>query len=206
MANEIQIMYLLLTVSNGFHQSYDVAKNLFNDLFIKKSYNKQVRPINDQNDDILVTVNFNIHNFDELADKIAVSGYLDVIWWDDQLVWNRSAYNDIYDMIVLQLRLHHRNECIEKCKIFEIAVKLQRRICCWRNKTKSDTHERQHTNVKDGCAIENASPKMHDSEDAIKWRDVSSAINFFAFWILMGTDLVITLLVFICIGVNRLII
>ncbi|CAG2185397.1 CHRNB3 [Mytilus edulis] len=373
MANEIQIMCFLLTVSNGFHQSSDVAKNLFNDLFIKKSYNKQVRPINDQNDAILVTVNFklfSIHNFDELAEKIAVSGYLGVILWDDQLVWKRSAYNDIYDMIVLQvrydletgrctengfqkfeklggsfyyvivdynglvawypyhmfesqcsmdvtfypfdkqtchiiftiwtyryyevgfypdsklglegyvenslwaitstsvqinrvlgsheidftinlrrkptyyivniiipliflgvlnslvfiipadagekmsysvtvfssfavyltiikaqlpvnsestsilsiyiviqlsycilvlvvnsflLRLHHRNECIKKCKIFEIAVKLHRKMCCWRNKTQSDKHERRHTNVKDGCAIENASPKMHDS-------------------------------------------
>ncbi|XP_063448083.1 neuronal acetylcholine receptor subunit alpha-6-like [Mytilus trossulus] len=371
-----------MSVCNGFHQSSDVAKNLFNDLFINKSYNKQVRPINDQNDAILVTVNFrlfSIHNFDEVAEKIAVSGYLDVIWWDDHLVWNRSAYNDIYDMIVLQfhlhltldktkpdivlkngfnkfeelggsfyyviadynglvawypyhmfesqcamdvtfdpfdeqtchvifsiwtyryyevgfypdsklglggyvenslwtitstsvqinrvlgsdeidftinlrrkpmyyivniiisliflgilnslvfiipadagekmsysvtvflsfavfltiikaqlpvnsestsilsiyivvqlsycilvlvvnsflLRMHHRNECNEKSKIFVIAVKLQRRMCFWRSKTQSDTYEKKHTNVTDGCAIENASPKMNDSEDAM---------------------------------------
>lgn len=43
---------------------------------------------------------------------------------------------------------------------------------------------------------------MNDSEDAIKWRDFSNAIEFFAFWILMRTDLIITLIVFICISVN----
>ncbi|VDI17814.1 Hypothetical predicted protein [Mytilus galloprovincialis] len=98
-------MCFLLTVYNGFHQSSDVVKNLFNNLFINKSYNKQVRPINDQNATIIVTVDFELfsnHDFDEVAEKIAVSGNLEVIWWDDQLVWNRSAYNDIYDMLLLQ--------------------------------------------------------------------------------------------------------
>ncbi|CAC5370275.1 CHRNA6 [Mytilus coruscus] len=411
MANEVRIICLLLTISNGFCQTSDDAKNLFTELFINKSYNKQVRPISDQYDAILVTVDFelsSIHEHDEVAEKIAVAGYLDVIWWDEQLVWDRAAYNDIYDMLVLQdtiwkpdivlkngfykfeelggsfyyvlvkhdgriswypyhvfesqcsmdvtfypfdeqtchiiftiwtyryyeveihpdsklglggyienniwamtstsvqtkrilgsseivftinlrrkptyyivniilpltflgilnslvliipadagekmsysvtvflsfavfltmitvqlpvnsestsilsiyivvqlsycilvlvvnsfqLRIHHRNECNEKSKVFVIAVKLQRRICCWRNKIHSDTHEKGRINVEHGRAIENAFPKMNHTEDAIKWRDVSSAIDFFAFWILMGTDLMITLLIFIYISVN----
>ncbi|XP_052075378.1 acetylcholine receptor subunit delta-like [Mytilus californianus] len=43
MANEIRIICLLLTISNSFCQTSDDAKNLFTELFINKSYNKQVR-------------------------------------------------------------------------------------------------------------------------------------------------------------------
>lgn len=104
MANETRIICLLLTMGNVFCQTSDDAKNLFTELF--KNYNKQVRPINDQYDAIRVFVDFemsSIHALDEVAEKIAVAGHLNLIWWDEQLVWNRSANNDIYDMLVLQV-------------------------------------------------------------------------------------------------------
>ncbi|XP_063448085.1 neuronal acetylcholine receptor subunit alpha-6-like [Mytilus trossulus] len=103
MTNEIRIICLLLTIRNVFCQTSDDAKNLFTELF--KNYNKQVRPINDQYDAIRVIVDFemsSIHALDEVAEKIAVAGHLNLIWWDEQLVWNRSANNDIYDILVLQ--------------------------------------------------------------------------------------------------------
>ncbi|XP_071177725.1 neuronal acetylcholine receptor subunit alpha-6-like [Mytilus edulis] len=387
-------------------------KKLFTELFINKSYNKQVRPANDQDDAIRVTVDFDlssIHELDEVAEKIAVAGYLDVIWWDDQLVWDRATNNDIYYMLVLQdtvwkpdlvlkngfhkfeelggsfyyvrikydgriswypyhvfesqcsidvtfypydkqtchiiftiwtyrydeveidpeskfeldeytenslwtitstsvqinrvlgsheidftinlrrkptyyivnivipliflgilnslvfiipadagekmsysvtvflslavfltiitaqlpvnsestpilsiyivvqlsycilvlvvnsfqLRLHHRHEGNEKSKIFVFAVNLQRRICFWRNNIHSDTNEIGRINNEDTKGIENATPQRNHNEEAIKWRDVSSAIDFFAFWILMGTDLIITLFIFIHISVTK---
>ncbi|CAC5370280.1 CHRNA6 [Mytilus coruscus] len=93
-----------------------------------------------------------------------------------------------------QLRIHHRLEGNAKSKIFVITVKLQRRMFCWRKKLQSDTNEKGHTKKEDGIAIENASPQRNHAEDAIKWRDVSCAFDFFAFWILMGTDLIIILL------------
>ncbi|CAC5401546.1 unnamed protein product [Mytilus coruscus] len=395
MAKEISIICLFLTINNGCCQTLDDAKNLFTELFINKSYNKQVRPITDQYYAIPVTVYFElfgIHELDEVAEKIAVAGYLDIIWTDEQLVWDRAAYNDIGAIFVLQhklrhidvessqsensmgeiykrlnrvtsqsdynigesykrlnrvtsqseynigesykrlnrvsshseynmcesykrlnrvsshsesykrlnrvsshsesykrlnhvssyseynmgelykrlnrvsshifiipadagekisysvtvflsfavfltmitaqlpinsestsilsiyivvqlgycilflvvnafqLRIHHRKECNEKSKIYVIAVKLQRRICCWRKKIHHDTHEQGRIDVEDGRVTENASSKMNQIEDAIIWRDVSSAIDFFGFWILMGTDLIITLLIFIYIS------
>ncbi|VDI17815.1 Hypothetical predicted protein, partial [Mytilus galloprovincialis] len=105
-----------------------------------------------------------------------------------------------------QLRLHHRHEGNEKSKIFVFAVKLQRRMCFWRNKIHSDTNEIGRINNEDTKGIENATPQRNHNEEAIKWRDVSSAIDFFAFWILMGTDLIITLFIFIHISVNKSII
>ncbi|CAC5370281.1 CHRNA6 [Mytilus coruscus] len=412
MANEICIIFMLLTISYCFCQTTDDKKKLFTELFINKSYNKQVRPKNDKDDAIRVTVDFemsSIHELDEVAEKISVAGYLDVIWWDDQLVWDRATNNDIYYMLVLQdtvwkpdivlkngfhkfeelggsfyyvrvkydgriswypyhvfesqcsidvtfypfddqtchiiftiwtyrydeveidskskfeideytenslwaitstsvqiqrivgsseiiftinlrrkptyyivniiipliflgilnslvfiipadagekmsysitvflsfavfltiitaqlpvnsestsilsiyiviqlsycilvlvvnsfqLRIHHRHEGIAKSKIFVFAVKLQRRMCCWRNKIQSETNEKGRINIEDRSAIENASPQKNHNEEAIKWRDVSSAIDFCAFWILIGTDLIITLIIFIHIGVDK---
>ncbi|CAC5358264.1 CHRNA6 [Mytilus coruscus] len=409
MAKEISIICLFLTINNGCCQTLDDAKNLFTELFINKSYNKQVRPITDQYYAIPVTVYFElfgIHELDEVAEKIAVAGFLDIIWTDEHLVWDRAAYNDIDAIFVLQntiwkpdivlkngfskfeelggsfyyvrvrsdgrtfwypyhvfesqcsidvtfypfdeqtcniiftiwtyryyevdfdpdsqlglggyiensiweiistsvqtkmvlgsseiiftinlrrkptyyivniiipliflcilnsivfiipadagekisysvtvflsfavfltmitaqlpinsestsilsiyivvqlgycilflvvnafqLRIHHRKECNEKSKIYVIAVKLQRRICCWRKKIHHDTPEQGRIDVEDGRVTGNASSKMNHIEDAIIWRDVSSAIDFFGFWILMGTDLIIALLIFIYIS------
>ena len=79
-------------------------------------------------------------------------------------------------------------------------------MCFWRNKIHSDTNEIGRINNEDTKGIENATPQRNHNEEAIKWRDVSSAIDFFAFWILMGTDLIITLFIFIHISVNKSII
>ncbi|XP_076105717.1 neuronal acetylcholine receptor subunit alpha-6-like [Mytilus galloprovincialis] len=65
-----------------------------------------------------------------------------------------------------QLRLHHRHEGNEKSKIFVFAVKLQRRMCFWRNKIHSDTNEIGRINNEDT----NATPERNHNEEAIKWR------------------------------------
>ncbi|CAG2187863.1 unnamed protein product [Mytilus edulis] len=148
----------------------DDKKKLFTELFINKSYNKQVRPANDQDGAIRVTVDFelsSIHELDEVAEKIAVAGYLDVIWWDDQLVWDRATNNDIYYMLVLQLRLHDRHEGNENLNIC-FAVKLQRRMCFWRNKIHSDTNEIGRINDEDSKGIENATPQESQPEGSNK--------------------------------------
>ncbi|XP_052090217.1 acetylcholine receptor subunit alpha-1-A-like [Mytilus californianus] len=81
------------------------AKDLYNALFVRSDYNKQVRPILDQTDAVLVTVSLqltSIHEIDEVAEKLVVAGFLDIFWIDEHLVWDSADYNDIDSIAILQ--------------------------------------------------------------------------------------------------------
>ncbi|CAC5381692.1 unnamed protein product [Mytilus coruscus] len=94
----IRMKCLIPREKNSFHNAKQEVSKI--------DYNKQVRPIHDQTDAVLVTVSLqvtSIHEIDEAAEKLVVSGFLDIYWVDENLVWDIADYNDIDSITILQV-------------------------------------------------------------------------------------------------------
>ncbi|KAL3864261.1 hypothetical protein ACJMK2_005962 [Sinanodonta woodiana] len=81
------------------------VKKLLIKLFTTDSYNKAVRPIDDQNLAISVSIDFSltgIIEFDSQKEKLTTSGYLTIIWNDTYLQWDPSNYNSTSAIFIPQ--------------------------------------------------------------------------------------------------------
>ncbi|CAG2247645.1 CHRNA6 [Mytilus edulis] len=87
----------------------------------------------------------------------------------------------------LQLRIHHREEGHQKSKIFVYVVKFERKIRCSKRNVIFDIQDKERVDVDEICA----------TDETIKWRDVSSAIDLLGFWIFSGTNFIVTVVTFI---------
>ena len=81
----------------------------------------------------------------------------------------------------IQLRINHRKRSRKIGKGYIAIVRLERRLRCIRS-------------ISDMNAEENDNPK--DNVVGMEWTDVSSAIDYFAFWILIFTDILITIVMY----------
>ncbi|KAK3602341.1 hypothetical protein CHS0354_013333 [Potamilus streckersoni] len=62
-------------------------------------YNKRIRPLQNQNRSLTVSVAFNLISvlgLEESIQKLSVSGYFKLSWKDEFLVWNASKYGELY--------------------------------------------------------------------------------------------------------------
>jgi hypothetical protein len=84
----------------------------------------------------------------------------------------------------LQLRIHHRKSDRKIGKVLRSMVRFERRLRCMNENT---------------IDIEEAEEKEADvrkMEPNIEWIDVSSAIDFFCFWVLLSADILISAVIF----------
>ena len=75
-------------------QTLDDCDNLISHL--TSNYNKQVRPVSNQQDTLYVNVTFelgNILSFDDVEGKLTFVGGLYMFWTDIRMQWNESLYN-----------------------------------------------------------------------------------------------------------------
>lgn len=74
-------------------------------LFTNQSYNKKIRPVNDQSTALDIWVDFflnSIIDFNEQEGSITTAGYLQLSWNDVSLVWNSTLYNDVDALFIPQ--------------------------------------------------------------------------------------------------------
>ncbi|KAL4228245.1 hypothetical protein ACF0H5_013678 [Mactra antiquata] len=93
------ILYLLIeTFLCVLCYDYDDLNNLMSKLFHNTTYNKNIRPIKDQNQKIEVNVIqglYEIHSLDVTGGHLIVVGFLEMSWRDEYLVWNQSEYGGV---------------------------------------------------------------------------------------------------------------
>ncbi|KAL3866753.1 hypothetical protein ACJMK2_044029 [Sinanodonta woodiana] len=64
-------------------------------------YNKRIRPLQNQNRLLTVSVAFNLISvlgLEESIQKLSISGYFKLSWKDEFLVWNASEYGELYSV------------------------------------------------------------------------------------------------------------
>ena len=75
---------------------------LHNELFNEK-YNELVLPVRNMDDTVTVFVDFSVQAIEDLDAKhqtFSVSGYLDLSWVNQFLVWNPRNYSGVYEILV----------------------------------------------------------------------------------------------------------
>jgi hypothetical protein len=94
--SEIMMIWNLCIIARFVvgHSGTDM-KTLYNDLFTKSGYNKNIRPKEDQIQATSVSVELlltGLHGLDEAKQQMTSVGILTIKWRDDYLIWNPSSY------------------------------------------------------------------------------------------------------------------
>ena len=61
-------------------------------------YNKQLRPVLNQDDQVIVLVGLDaiaLQEFDEALGKFSVVGVIELIWQDENMIWDPAIYSGI---------------------------------------------------------------------------------------------------------------
>ncbi|KAL3879913.1 hypothetical protein ACJMK2_032189 [Sinanodonta woodiana] len=69
--------------------------------YLMTSYNKRIRPLQNQNRSLTVHAAFNLISvlrLEESIQKLSISGYFKLSWKDEFLVWNASQYGELYSV------------------------------------------------------------------------------------------------------------
>ncbi|XP_069114214.1 acetylcholine receptor subunit delta-like [Argopecten irradians] len=85
--------------------SYNDTKELHNYLFKNKTYNRKIRPIEYQDDALIVNIDLyliGINSVDEVQERMTTTAYLSISWYDNNLKWTPSMFNDIDHILVPQ--------------------------------------------------------------------------------------------------------
>ena len=88
------LLFLITLASIVYSQTFEDSDNLISNL--TSNYNKQVRPVSNQQDTVYVNVScdlLNIQSFDDVEGKLTFIGGLYMFWTDIRMQWNESLYN-----------------------------------------------------------------------------------------------------------------
>ncbi|XP_033122706.1 acetylcholine receptor subunit alpha-like 1 [Anneissia japonica] len=88
--------FMLLNIQGT--QGSDMQKKLFDNLFETSDYNKLVRPVRDENNNITVSVELylsQINNVNEKYQHLSMMVWLTQRWKDEYLTWNSSDYDGL---------------------------------------------------------------------------------------------------------------
>ena len=83
-------------------------KALRQKLFTTNGYDKYARPKENQSEQLLVRLDYNlksIHNLDEVAQTFTTTAILGIFWTDDALKWNVTEYGGIHELILPQTEI-----------------------------------------------------------------------------------------------------
>lgn len=88
---------LILSLHVLIQRSYSVPVSQVNDLYTKlmKDYNKNILPVNDQNDTAEIGVYvymISMNKFDELSGELDVSMAFIFTWTEERISWNQSEF------------------------------------------------------------------------------------------------------------------
>ncbi|KAH3814084.1 hypothetical protein DPMN_142566 [Dreissena polymorpha] len=70
--------------------------------YLLSGYNKNVRPVRKQDDNVNVTVQMyvkSIQEFDEVSEKFSVVAVFLIIWKDESMMWDPACYGDAYQIL-----------------------------------------------------------------------------------------------------------
>ncbi|XP_052773925.1 neuronal acetylcholine receptor subunit alpha-6-like [Mya arenaria] len=94
-------VYSYFLWKGSYSHSIEDTETLWSTL--TKDYNKNHRPIVDQNKAINVDINFalySIQEINELTGKISITGTLELIWKDEMLEWDPTKNNYIFSLMI----------------------------------------------------------------------------------------------------------
>ncbi|XP_060600266.1 neuronal acetylcholine receptor subunit alpha-7-like [Ruditapes philippinarum] len=101
----ILILVFGIGIQHGQCQDIYDLKNLKEQLFVTDEYDSKLRPVYNQTSAIDVWVNLylvSIHELNEATETLKISAYLWIIWNDEFLVWNATAYGGIEQLYIPQ--------------------------------------------------------------------------------------------------------
>ncbi|KAL3831545.1 hypothetical protein ACJMK2_023286 [Sinanodonta woodiana] len=93
------IFSLLIAISRS--ETYEDAYELNESLL--QNYNPLIRPLNNQTDvvEVYLTVSLSfIHSYDVKNQVLTISSWLGTYWTDERLVWNKTQFNDLSQIVV----------------------------------------------------------------------------------------------------------
>ncbi|XP_069114240.1 acetylcholine receptor subunit alpha-1-A-like [Argopecten irradians] len=99
------ILVILMMISLASCQTSDDVKALLTDLFKTNSYNKIVRPVYHQADEVTVYVDLFLAGdiyLDEVTGKMTLNAYLGLSWYDEHLTWSKDDYNGVKTVYIPQ--------------------------------------------------------------------------------------------------------
>ena len=86
------MLFILLLFCFNFVNCQELE--LRNKLF--KNYNKNIRPVNNYNDNINLNISIDIKNieyFNQVSETISINLWITMMWKDEYIKWNNSKYN-----------------------------------------------------------------------------------------------------------------
>ena len=95
MKNIAIFVLTIFFLQNSFASSIHNVKRLYSDLM--KDYNENVYPVNDQTQDINISVSMSalqLVDLDEISGRFAMAGALYFSWRDESLTWDPNQYNN----------------------------------------------------------------------------------------------------------------
>lgn len=94
---KVVIVVYALWTCNGY--TVNDTKNFLDN--ITRSYNKNIRPISNQSEPVIVTIGLgvmSIKEFDEVQETLTVTGIFYIYWTDEFLTWNPDDYGGLSDI------------------------------------------------------------------------------------------------------------
>lgn len=84
---------------NSFHcQRTENVRNIVRDIFKARKYDKRIRPVQNFSDYVLINISFGISGINFLDEKtgvFSVTGFLDISWKDEFLIWQPEVYDNV---------------------------------------------------------------------------------------------------------------
>lgn len=95
-------IFILVLFANFWDFSYSQTvaniKSVITQLFTTDGYNKRVRPVADQLEPVIVSMDFylvGIDDFNEVTQKLTTTGYLSIFWLDTELNWDPALFGNV---------------------------------------------------------------------------------------------------------------
>ncbi|XP_069118792.1 acetylcholine receptor subunit beta-type acr-2-like [Argopecten irradians] len=95
--NVFLVFVFLLPVSVSA-ASYNDTRELHRFLFADNTYNKNIRPMDDQDETTIVDLHMRllgITDIDEVQERLSTIAYLIINWQDSRLMWDKAMFNDV---------------------------------------------------------------------------------------------------------------
>lgn len=104
----VVVIFILLSVNFHHIKGYknkSVAHRLYQNLIIDQEYNKNVRPVVNVNDSTAVSISLyllTIVEFNEVSEKLSITGKLKLSWTDEYLTWDPLQYDGLNSISIPQ--------------------------------------------------------------------------------------------------------
>ncbi|XP_069131040.1 neuronal acetylcholine receptor subunit alpha-6-like [Argopecten irradians] len=94
--------------NRGRAAEVNAVKQLWDDLFVNKSYNKFIRPVQDHRATVVLETDMNlvaIVDVNVVEEKLTTTAFLELKWTDENLVWDETLYDNVTELLLPQTEI-----------------------------------------------------------------------------------------------------